>query len=201
MSEIANSNIKGFLKVFDPNTDEIFFEGSNAIHFENISEALAQSMSNKNLGYIYQMSFGNGGTSVDPTGIITYLPANSTGQNADLYNETFSKVVDDNSLTNTDTTRNNLTVLHTPGKVYTDILVSCLLDYSEPTGQQAFDNSTDLNGEFVFDELGLKTWNGSSTDLRLITHVVFHPVQKALNRQIQIDYTVRIQTLTNLSTT
>jgi len=201
MSEIANSNIKGFLKVFDPNTDEIFFEGSNAIHFENISEALAQSMSNKNLGYIYQMSFGNGGTSVDPTGIITYLPANSTGQNADLYNETFSKVVDDNSLTNTDTTRNNLTVLHTPGKVYTDILVSCLLDYSEPTGQQAFDNSTDLNGEFVFDELGLKTWNGSSTDLRLVTHVVFHPVQKALNRQIQIDYTVRIQTLTNLSTT
>ena len=201
MSEIADSNIKGFLKVFDPNTDEIFFEGSNAIHFENISEALAQSMSNKNLGYIYQMSFGNGGTSVDPTGIITYLPANSTGQNADLYNETFSKVVDDNSLTNTDTTRNNLTVLHTPGKVYTDILVSCLLDYSEPTGQQAFDNSTDLNGEFVFDELGLKTWNGSSTDLRLITHVVFHPVQKALNRQIQIDYTVRIQTLTNLSTT
>jgi hypothetical protein len=201
MSEIASSNIKGFLKVFDPKTNEIFFEGDNAIHFENISEALAQSMSNKNLGYVYQMSFGNGGTSVDPTGIITYLPANSTGQNADLYNETFSKVIDDNSLTNTDTARNNLTILHTSGKVYTDILVSCLLDYSEPAGQQAFDNSTDLNGEFVFDELGLKTWNGSTTDLRLVTHVVFHPVQKSLNRQIQIDYTVRIQTLTNLSTT
>jgi len=201
MSEITNNNIIGFLKVFDPNTKEIFFEGSNAIHFENISEALGQSLSNKNLGYIYQMSFGNGGTSVDPTGVITYLPANSTGQNADLYNEKFSKVVDDNSLTNTDTSRNNLTVLHTSGKVYTDILVSCLLDYSEPTGQQAFDNSTDLSGDFVFDELGLKTWNGSSTDLRLITHVVFHPVQKSLNRQIQIDYTVRIQTLTNLSTT
>jgi len=201
MSEVANSNIKGFLKVFDPNTNEVFFEGSNAIHFENISEALAQSMSNKNLGYVYQMSFGNGGTSVNPTGTVTYLPANSTGQNADLYNETFSKVVDDNSLTNTDTTRNNLTVVHTPGKVYTDILVSCLLDYSEPVGQQAFDNSTDLDGEYVFDELGLKTWNGSTTDLRLVTHVVFHPVQKSLNRQIQIDYTVRIQTLTNLSTT
>lgn len=201
MSEIANSNIKGFLKVYDPNTEEVFFEGSNAIHFENISEALAQSMSNKNLGYIYQMSFGNGGTSVDPTGIITYLPANSTGQNADLYNEKFTKVVDDNSLTNSDTSRNNITVLHTSGKVYTDILVTCLLDYSEPNGQQAFDNSTDLNGDFVFDEMGLKTWNGSSTDLRLITHVVFHPIQKALNRQIQIDYTVRIQTLTNLSTT
>jgi hypothetical protein len=201
MKENAKPTVEGFLKIFDPSTNEIFFEGSNAIHFENMSEALAQSLSNKNLGHIYQMSFGNGGTSVDPTGTITYLPANTTGQNADLYNETFQKVVDDNSLTNTDTTRNNLTVLHTSGKVYTDILVSCLLDYSEPTGQQAFDNSTDLDGEYVFDELGLKTWNGSASDLRLITHVVFHPVQKALNRQIQIDYTVRIQTLTNLSTT
>jgi len=201
MKENLQPQVQGFLKIFDPQTNEIFFEGKNAIHFENMSEALAQSLANKGLGYIYQMSFGNGATSVDPTGIITYLPANTTGQNADLYNETFQKVVDDNSLTNTDTTRNNLTVLHTSGKVYTDILVSCLLDYSEPTGQQAFDNSTDLNGEFVFDESGLKTWNGSASDLRLITHVVFHPVQKALNRQIQIDYTVRIQTLTNLSTT
>jgi hypothetical protein len=76
-----------------------------------------------------------------------------------------------------------------------------LLDYGEPAGQQAFDNSNQLDGQFVFDELGLKSWFGSATDLRLITHVVFHPVQKSLNRQIQIDYTVRIQTLTNLSTT
>jgi hypothetical protein len=51
----------------------------------------------------------------------------------------------------------------------------------------------------VFDELGLKAWEGTGEDLMLITHVIFHPVQKSLNRQIQIDYTVRIQTLTNLS--
>jgi hypothetical protein len=92
-----------------------------------------------------------------------------------------------------------MTVLHTPGKVYSDIVVRCLLDYGEPAGQQAFDNSTNFAGEYVFDELGLKTWNGSVDDLRLITHVIFHPVQKSLNRQIQIDYTLRIQTLTNLS--
>jgi hypothetical protein len=74
-----------------------------------------------------------------------------------------------------------------------------LLDYGEPAGQQAFDNSTNFNGEYVFDELGLKAWEGSSSNLMLLTHVIFHPVQKSLNRQIQIDYTVRIQTLTNLS--
>ena len=195
------AKIEGFVKIFDPVSGEVLIDKKNAIHYENISISMAQTLANRNLGWIYVMAFGNGGSSVDPTGVITYLPPNTTGQNADLYNETYSKVVDDNSAADTDPTNNKLTVLHTTGKVYTDILVSCLLDYGEPAGQQAFDNSTNFNGEFVFDELGLKTWNGSATDLRLITHVIFHPVQKSLNRQIQIDYTLRIQTLTNLSTT
>lgn len=200
MSQIP-VKIEGFVKIFDPNTQEVLVDKKNAIHYENISISMANTLANKNIGQIYLMAFGNGGSSVDPTGVITYLPPNTTGQNADLYNPTYNKVVDDNSSANTDPSRNNLTVLHTTGTVYTDILVSCLLDYGEPAGQQAFDNSTNFNGEYVFDELGLKTWNGSPTDLRLITHVIFHPVQKSLNRQIQIDYTVRIQTLTNLSAT
>jgi hypothetical protein len=193
------AKIEGFVKIFDPVTKEVLLDKKNAIHYENISIAMAQTLSNRDLGWIYLMAFGNGGSSVDPTGVITYLPPNTTGQNADLYNQTYSKVVDDNSAANTDPANNKMTVLHTTGKVYTDILVTCLLDYGEPAGQQAFDNSTNFNGEFVFDELGLKCWNGSATDLRLITHVIFHPVQKSLNRQIQIDYTLRIQTLTNLS--
>jgi hypothetical protein len=193
------AKIEGFVKIHDPKSGEIIVDKKNAIHYENISIAMAQTLSNRDVGWIYQMAFGNGGSSVDPTGVITYLPPNVTGQNADLYNETYAKVVDDNSAANTDANNNKMTVLHTTGRVYTDILVTCLLDYGEPPGQQAFDNSTNFNGEFVFDELGLKTWNGSATDLRLITHVIFHPVQKSLNRQIQIDYTLRIQTLTNLS--
>jgi hypothetical protein len=200
-NDLGKLAISGHIKIFDPNNLEVFIDKRNAIHYENISESLANSLANKTIGQIYSMAFGNGGSSVDPTGVITYLPPNTIGQNADLYNQTFSKVVDDLSAANTDPTRNKMTVLHTTGTVYTDILVSCLLDYGEPAGQQAFDNSTDFNGDFVFDELGLKTWNGSADNLRLITHVIFHPVQKSLNRQIQIDYTVRIQTLTNLSTT
>ena len=195
--------IEGFVKITDPNSGEVLVDKKNAIHYENISIAMAETLSNRTSaqggGWIYEMAFGNGGSSVDPTGVITYLPPNTTGQNADLYNETYAKVVDDNSAADTDPTNNKMQVLHTAGTVYTDILVTCLLDYGEPAGQQAFDNSTNFNGEFVFDELGLKSWNGSSTNLRLITHVIFHPVQKSLNRQIQIDYTLRIQTLTNLS--
>jgi hypothetical protein len=191
--------VEGFIKIFDPNNGEIFVSKKNAIHYENMSIGLAQSIANKNLGFIYAMAFGNGGSAVDPTGVITYLPPNTTGQNADLYNQTYIKVVDDNSAANTDPSRNKITVLHTAGQVYTDVLISCLLDYGEPPGQQPFDNSTNFNGEYVFDELGLKAWEGSSSELMLLTHVIFHPVQKSLNRQIQIDYTVRIQTLTNLS--
>ena len=199
MIEPGLAKITGHVKIHDPNSGEIFYNDHNAIHYENISVALAQSLSNRNLGYIYEMAFGNGGSSVDPTGVITYLPPNTTGQSASLYNQTYQKVVDDNSAADTDPENNKMTVLHTAGNVYTDILVTCLLDYGEPSGQQAFDNSTNFNGEYVFDELGLKTWNGSTEDLRLITHVIFHPVQKSLNRQIQIDYTLRIQTLSNIN--
>ena len=195
------AKIEGFIKIHDPNTGEVLVDKKNAIHYENISIAMAQTLSDRanNLGAIYEMAFGNGGSAVDPTGVITYLPPNTTGQNADLYNQTYAKVVDDNSAADTDPNYNKMEVLHTSGNAYTDILVTCLLDYGEPPGQQAFDNSTNFNGDYVFDELGLQCWNGSATDLSLITHVIFHPVQKSLNRQIQIDYTLRIQTLTNLS--
>jgi hypothetical protein len=195
------AKIEGFVKITDRNTKEVLVDKKNAVNYENISIAMANTLSDQGKGWIYTMAFGNGGSAVDPTGVITYLPPNVIGQNASLYNETYAKVVDQASASNLDPANNNMTVLHTSGMVYTDILVTCLLDYGEPSGQQAFDNSTNFNGEYVFDELGLQCWNGSAADLFLITHVIFHPVQKSLNRQIQIDYTLRIQTLTNLSAT
>jgi len=202
--ETSGVYVRGHIKIFDPQSGEVYIDKPNAIHYENFSVALANSIADKGENFIYEMNFGNGGTSVDPTGIITYLPTNTVGQNTNLYNPTYSKIVDDTAIANPDPTNNKMTVTHIPGTVYTDILVSCLLDYGEPNGQQLFDNSQDLNSEFVFDELGLRgrstdgTSGLTSTGL-LLTHVVFHPVQKSLNRLIQIDYTVRIQTLTNLS--
>ena len=196
--------IEGFLKIYDPNNREVFVDKKNAITYENMSEAIADTLSSRGYGEIYQMAFGNGGASVSETGVITYLPPNTTGQNAALYNQTYAKIVDDTSVFNLDPTRNKMTVSHTTGKVYTDILVQCLLDYGEPAGQAAFDNSTQTDSAFIFDELGLLANYGTDTTgeiiTRLLTHVIFHPVQKSLNRQIQIDYTVRIQSLTNLVT-
>lgn len=196
--------VMGFLKVFDPQTKEVFFDGTNAIHYENMSIAIADALSSRGQGNIFRMAFGNGGSSVDQTGIITYLPTNTTGQNASLYSQTYSKIVDDTSILNNNPIKNKMAVTHTSGKVYTDIVVQCLLDYGEPAGQTAFDNSTQMDTSFTFDELGLVANYGidqSGNEMtKLLTHVIFHPVQKSLNRQIQIDYTIRIQSLTNLVT-
>jgi len=202
MSIVLSYKIEGFLKIFDPNSGEVFVDKKNAINYENMSEAIADTLSGRGYGEIFYMAFGNGGASVDETGIITYLPPNTVGQNAALYNQTYEKIVDDTSVLNTDPTRNKMTVLHTSGRYYSDILVQCLLDYGEPPGQAAFDNSTQTDSEFVFDELGLLANYGTDSNgeiiTRLLTHVIFHPVQKSLNRQIQVDYTIRIQSLTNL---
>lgn len=201
MLSMANFNIKGFLKIYDPVTNEMFVDKCNAIHYENMSEAIANSLANKGTGFITEMHFGNGGTTVDPTGVITYLPTNTNVQNADLYSPQYYKIIDDTNAANGDPVRNKMVITHVPGHIYSDIIVSCLLDYGEPNGQAVFDNSQDLNGQFVFDELGLKGFNPLGDGLgKLLTHVIFSPVQKSLNRLIQIDYTVRIQTLTNLST-
>jgi len=190
--------LQGHIKIHDPASGEVLIDKRNAIHYENMSISLAESIGNGGQGWIYEMAFGNGGTSVDPTGIITYLTPNSTGTNASLYNQTFQKVVDDRSINNTDPVRNKIETRHVSGTNYTDVLVSCLLDYGEPTGQDAFDTATDNDSLYVFDELGLKSYSPDGTG-RLLTHVIFHPVQKSLNRLIQIDYTVRVQSLTGFN--
>ena len=190
--------VQGHIKIFDPETKEILIDKRNAIHYENMSIALAESLANAGQGFVYEMAFGNGGTSVDPTGIITYLTPNSTGANASLYNQTYKKIVDDQSVNNVDPNRNKIETRHVTGTNYTDIIVQCLLDYGEPSGQEANDTATSTENQFVFDELGLVSYSPTGSG-RLLTHVIFHPVQKSLNRLIQIDYTVRVQSLTGFN--
>ena len=197
-NENGGFHLEGHIKIFDPETKEVFIDKRNAIHYENMSVAMANSLSNQGVGFIHSMAFGNGGTIVDPTGLITYLTPNTNGVNSSLYSQTFSKVVESSSSLNADPTRNKMEIRHISGATYTDIVVSCLLDYGEPAAQDAFDNSTDLNSDFVFDELGLRGYDPTGTG-KLLTHVVFHPVQKSLNRLIQIDYTIRVQSLTSFT--
>ncbi len=197
-NEHGGISIQGHIKIFDPVSKEVFVDKRNAIHYENFSIALAQSISNQGEGTIAEMCFGNGGSRVDPTGIITYLTPNTTGSGAALYNQTYYKVVDAKKSYSLDPARNFMETRHIAGTAYTDVLVSCLLDFGEPSDQSAFDNAGTNEGTYVFDELGLRSYNPEAPNTgMLLTHVIFHPVQKALNRMIQIDYTVRIQSLSN----
>ena len=201
MSKIKENSgvlVQGHIKIHDPESGAVFVNKRNAIHYENMSIALAESVANAGQGFISSMAFGNGGTSVDPTGIITYLTPNSTGTNASLYNQTFTKIVDDRSVSNLDPQRNKIESRHVNGTNYTDVVVTCLLDYGEPNGQDATDTASASDSLYVFDELGLTSYASSGTG-KLLTHVIFHPVQKSLNRLIQIDYTVRVQSLTGFN--
>ena len=197
-NETGGFHFEGHIKIFDPTTGEVLIDKRNAIHYENMSVAMVNSLSNQGQGTLYQMVFGNGGTNVDPTGLITYLTPNTVGINTSLYNQTFQKVIDQNAIENVDPIRNKMQIRHISGATYSDIIISCILDYGEPDGQEAFDNSVDMSGNFVFDELGLISFNPSGTG-KLLTHVIFHPVQKSLNRLLQIDYTIRIQSLTSFT--
>jgi hypothetical protein len=197
-NETGGFHFEGHIKIFDPTSGEVLIDKRNAIHYENMSVAMVNSLSNQGQGTLYQMVFGNGGTNVDPTGLITYLTPNTVGINTSLYNQTFQKVIDQTAIENVDPIRNKMQIRHVSGATYSDIIISCILDYGEPDGQEAFDNSVDMSGNFVFDELGLISFNPSGTG-KLLTHVIFHPVQKSLNRLLQIDYTIRIQSLTSFT--
>lgn len=191
-------SVKGHIKIYDPASGEVFIDKKNAIHYENFSIALAASTSNQGHSMIAEMCFGNGGTRIDDTGIITYLTPNVVDSSASLYNQTYIKDVDAKSIGNLDPSRNYMEIRHVAGSYYTDILVSCLLDLGEPSGQDSFDTTANSKGAYVFDEIGLRGYSpdGPGEGL-LLTHVIFHPVQKSLNRLIQIDYTVRVQSLTS----
>ena len=187
----------------------------NAIHYGNMAHFLAQSLAGKANYDIHYMAFGNGGSSVNTLGQIVYKTTNISEAPdvtpvSGLHTLKYFKVVDDLAVSNTAPTKNKIEVTRSSTS-YTDIKVTCTLDFGEPNTQTNFDNSTDFTDDFVFDELGLfsldpATGNeiaGQATSVSaqtnfkakcyMLTHVIFHPVQKSLNRIIEVVYTLRIQ--------
>lgn len=196
MIDEIKKSITGHVLITDKITQEVLVDKFNAINYENFSISLARTLANRPDSWIQEMVFGNGAATVSGTGTITYLPPNVIGTGAQLYNQTYFKVVNDLSPYNVDPTNNYISTAHVSGLTYSDVIVTCNLGVSEPANQDAFDNATNILGPYVFNEIGLKAYdpNGQGTG-RLLTHVVFSPVQKSLNRQLEIVYTIRIQTV------
>lgn len=183
--------VEGHITIWDPESGEILTKRRNAVNFENMSVALANLLANEagstGSHHIGTMRFGNAGTTIDGLGAVTYKATNTSLSSGVLYNQTFSKVVDEAV---SGSALNSVEAVHTSTNLYSDVVVTCTLDYGEPAGQDATDTATNMDGTYVFDELALFSANDD-----LLTHVIFHPVQKSLNRLVQIDYTVRIQSL------
>ena len=190
--ELSEPKIIGHVLIKDVDTGEVLLDKRNAINYENFSIAIAQALASRPDGHIFEMHFGNGGATVSGTGGITYFPPNVTGIEASLYNPTFFKVIDSTSASNPDPVNNNVEIVHTVGNTFTDIIISCQLEFGEPAGQETFDTSTNLNSDFTFNEIGLKSFNPIPGAGSLLTHIIFNPIQKSLNRQMQIIYTIRI---------
>ena len=90
-----------------------------------------------------------------------------------------------------------MTVDKHAGYDYSDIVVTATLDYDEPVDQELLDNETDMESDYVFDEISLHSQasaNAESQDGMMLTHIIFHPIQKSANRRLQIIYTIRIRT-------
>lgn len=192
LNTTMNPKIEGFFVIKDKTTGEILLQKKNAVHYENMSIAIAQALARQPEGFISKMVFGNGGATVSGAGTISYFPPNITGLDAQLYNQTYEKIVDASDPRNTDPIRNNITVKHVPSTLFSDIIITCTLEYSEPSGQNAFDDSTNVEDLFIFDEIGLKSFGATPDQEKLLTHAIFSPIEKSLNRIIEIIYTIRI---------
>ena len=198
MKDETNMNVSGHILIRDKETGEELVNKRNAIHYGNMAYIVANALNGTDNARVYYMGFGNGGTSVDTTGKIIYKSprvSEAFQSSASLYSRTYKKIVGASG----DAT-NQIEVI--TGTSYSDIKVTATLTYSEPADQDLFDTSTNNDGSYVFDELGLFSYptDPSPSDgsdpietSRMLTHVVFHPVQKSQNRVIEIIYTVRVQ--------
>lgn len=195
VDEHAGIGMNGHILIRDKETGEELVNKRNAIHYGNMANGVANALGGdstaRDNAKIHFMAFGNGGTSVDTAGKVVYKSprvSESFEASADLYSRSYSKIISNNTSTD------KIEVVS--GSSFTDLKITCTLGYAEPSDQDLFDSSTDNDGSYVFDELALFSYPTDNTNIttsKMLTHVVFHPVQKSQNRIIEIIYTVRIQ--------
>ena len=194
-NELAGINVEGHVLIRDKETGETLLNQRNAIHYGNMANLIANALNNGSGAYIQYMAFGNGGTSVDTTGKVLYKTprvSEAFESGANLYSRTYYKTIN--------TTNNELDKIDIiAGPSYTDIKMTCTLGYDEPADQDLFDSSTTNEGDYIFDEMAVFSYPSDPTNQvpintsTMLTHVIFHPVQKSQNRIIEIIYTIRIQ--------
>lgn len=183
--------------ITDTKNPVVVLDKDNAIHSENFSVAIANSLAGSEdsaglkFGSISTMAFGNGATTILSTGRVTYkTPRVSTY--GGLYNQTYAKKINANLFASVESDFNSVSTVHIPGQIFSDIVCVCTLGLGEPE-DQTVSSSTDMDGKYVFDEIMLATGDDTTGALTPLTHLIFHPVEKSSNRVLQVKYTIRIQ--------
>jgi hypothetical protein len=191
MIDTNKTNIHGHIVIRDKSTKEILVDKDNAVHFGNFSNAIARAMAGQSTGHIKFMKFGNGGTQIDPTGVISYKQPNVSNfidSTAGLYNEITELT---KNVTSTSDPDNKIETSIAESTNFTDIVILATLSYNSIAGEDESDGSGNVNELYVFDEIAL--FDSGDTEELMLTHVMFHPVKKSANREIEIEYTLRIQ--------
>ena len=195
------TSAKGIVKISDPHTGEVYVHQENAIHFGNLAWAITSALEGSINGHITNMVFGSGGTSIDSSGNISYRSPNTSNlqdASAEPYQATYWEDLSaaGNSITTIAGTSN-----------FSDLTSTVLIAFGEPDNaspefpQSSIDTAATTNDRYTFDEIALYTGATIGTLApfafapvgRMLTHVIFHPVQKAANRELQIEYTIRVQ--------
>lgn len=188
MRELFTTRVDGHVKIEDKNTGEILLDKDNAIHAYNMGKAIARGLANELNYQIYKVSLGNGGTTINSSSDIIYNPPKVAPTDSDIYNETYSEVVDEASAA---PVGNQVYSTFGTLPVTTSLVTTIItLTANEPLGQDysdGGDGSDNMEDPFVFDELGLKTGD----DL-LLSHIIFSPIEKTANRELIITYTLTI---------
>tara|TARA_B100000900_G_scaffold55491_1_gene41327 strand:- start:1761 stop:2354 length:594 start_codon:yes stop_codon:yes gene_type:complete len=186
----ANLSFHGHVLISDADTGEVLLDKFNAINFENMAIAIANLLANQtdangNGFYISKIAFGRGGTIVDANGNITYKTPKTNGSQGSLYEPNFGANADQV----VEKAVGSFEISESAGQTFRDLTSVVTLDYSEPAEALASDNASNFDDaqSYVFDELALVGDNDA-----LLTHLIFHPIQKSLNRKLEIRYTLRI---------
>jgi len=179
-NEELNISVDGHVQFKDMTTNEILLDKHNAINFQNFAFAVASALANKtendNQFFIDKIAFGFGATIIDASGNVTYKNPKIDGVNGSLYNAFLD--VNNNAITKQTT---SITVTDAESNPYTDITVQVILDTELAAFKDASDN-------VVINEIALVTETGHH-----LTHLVFHPILKNINKKIEILYSIRIR--------
>lgn len=218
MEDSIQLKVTGHLNIKDKDTGEIIVDKDNAVHYGNISTQIALAMTGAPTSFINYLAFGDGAASINQAGIIIYRSPNigiNKNSNATLYGTKLVAHLENNAeavtLNTGDVTVPGIDIINFEDIVIViDLPATGTLVNTQPTLAEGAGVSED----FVFNEIGLFSGkefepaldfsdltaanisvNAFTSDetVRMLTHVIFHPVQKAANRTFTITYTLRIQ--------